>query len=120
MNNIKKQITARKNSISYALKGISNIINSEVNARIHMASTIAVVVAGVICELSIEKWMAIAFAIAIVWIAETINTAVEKLCNLVVDNKYHPKVKVIKDISAGAVLISAVLSVVIAVLVFLK
>ena len=49
---------------------------------------------------------------------EMMNTAIEKLCDMVQPDK-HPEVKIIKDIAAGAVLVAAVCSVIIGAFIFL-
>ena len=86
--------------------------------RIHAVASIAVVVLGFVQEISRGQWMGIIFAICLVWVTEAVNTSIEMLCNLVVDNKFHPMVKIIKDISAGAVLLAAIASLFIAGVVF--
>jgi diacylglycerol kinase len=48
-----------------------------------------------------------------------LNTSIEKLCDYSCENKFHPAIKVIKDVSAAAVLIAAFVSVAIAVIVFI-
>jgi len=57
-------------------------------------------------------------AIALVIIVEMLNTAIEKLAD-VVSPSIHPQIKVVKDVAASAVLIAAIFAVVVAMLVFL-
>lgn len=111
-------LRSRGNSFSYAIQGLKSLVLQEPNAKIHLMATVLVIIAGVIRDISPERWLALVFAIAIVWITEALNTCVEMLCNLFCEGQYHPVVKVIKDISAGAVLIAALASVVTAVIVF--
>lgn len=87
--------------------------------RIHLAATIVVIIAGCIRHLDAKEWIAICIAIGLVWITEALNTAVEMMCDLFGRNMYHPAIKVIKDISAAAVLIAALVSVAVAGFVFL-
>ena len=82
-----------------------------------MVIAILVVVLGLIFSISAAEWIVLLFCIASVLSLEMINSAIEKLCNLV-HPKYHPAVKVIKDISAGAVLWASVISGVIGIIVF--
>jgi diacylglycerol kinase (ATP) len=63
--------------------------------------------------------LALAIVIALVWMAEAFNTAVEMLCDLWCENKYHPQVKIIKDISAGAVLVAAMVAGITGIIIFL-
>jgi diacylglycerol kinase len=110
---------SRSNSFKYALSGLVQLFKQEPNARIHFAVTVAVLIAGIFKHISPIQWIAILIVIALVWICEAFNTAIEMLCDLYSDGKFHPTVKIIKDISAGAVLIASILSMVAGVIVFL-
>jgi diacylglycerol kinase len=112
-------LRSRSTSFRYAIAGIMKLIRQEPNMRIHAVASVLVVAAGIVQSLSRWEWLGIVFAISLVWITEAVNTAIEMLCNIVCDNKYHPGVKTIKDISAGAVLLAAIASVATAVIVFL-
>lgn len=105
-------------SFSYAFDGLAHFLKSEPNVRIHAIATVAVIILGIARHIGHWQWAAICFAIALVWITETINTCIERLCDFSCDNQWHPAIKVIKDISAAAVLIAAMTSVVIGVIVF--
>ncbi len=110
---------SRGNSFKYALRGIAQVFKQEPNARIHFAVTAIVLIAGIIKGISPMQWVAICIVIALVWVCEAFNTAIELLCDMYCDHKYHPTVKVIKDIASGAVLIASVLSVIVGLIVFL-
>lgn len=111
-------IISRAKSFRFAANGLQLLLR-EPNARIHLAAAFFVIVLGLIRQLSHLKWVAIIFAITLVLITEAVNTCIEKLCNLWCDNKWHPEVKIIKDIAAGAVLIAAVISIIIGIIVFI-
>lgn len=74
---------------------------------------------GIICKFSIGDMIIILLCIAMVIVSEVFNTAIEFLCNLY-SLEYNEKIRTIKDISAGGVLISALISLLIAILLFLK
>lgn len=93
------------------------MLKSQHNAWVHAVATICVIVAGFIFHLSPPEWCWIVLAIVSVWMAETLNTAFEFLCD-VASPKFHPLVKKSKDVSAGAVLIAAIGAVVIGILIF--
>lgn len=112
-------ISSRFKSIQYALQGLAALVKQEHNTWVHLAATLAVIIAGFIRGISRLEWMGICLAIGLVWITEAINTAIENFCDLVTEGKWHPMVKRIKDISAAAVLIAAMMSICIALLVFL-
>ncbi len=107
----------RVQSFRYAIRGISEMLRTESNARIHVIATIAVVSAGFAIGINRTEWLAITLSITGVWCAEGFNTAFESLCD-VASSQYHPKVERAKDIAAGAVLLTATGAVVIFLLVF--
>jgi diacylglycerol kinase (ATP) len=99
-------IPARVQSFCHAFSGLWLMLKTQHNARIHLAATLAVCTGGVILRISADDWRWLVVAIVLVWIAETLNTAFEHLCD-VVSPQFHASVKASKDIAAGAVLISA-------------
>ena len=111
-------LRARLKSIGYAFEGLGSLIRSEKNMWIHLAATIVVIVAGILKKIDRHDWTIIIIAIAAVWITEAINTAIEKLCNML-SPEIHPVIKQVKDISAAAVLIAAITAVILAVFIFL-
>ena len=119
--NSEKNMTfkSRGKSFSYAINGLLQLFRLEPNAKLHTLAAIVVVAAGLIRHIGHWQWVAITFAIGLVWITEAINTCIEKLCDFCCDNKFHPSIKVIKDISAAAVLISAIVSAAVGIIVFL-
>ncbi len=93
------------------------MISCQHNAWIHAIATLLVVAAGFLLHLSPRDWCWIVLAISIVWTAEALNTAFEFLADAASPN-FHPLVRDAKDVAAGAVLITAIASVVIAAIVF--
>ena len=83
-----------------------------------MVAAFYVVIFSFFYSFSIIQWAILILTMVLVMALEMVNTCIEKLCNLVAD-RYEPLVKIAKDISAGAVLISAIGSAVVAVLFFL-
>ena len=83
------------------------MLASQPNAWVHAAATAAVVIAGAFLGLSRLEWCLVTGTIVAVWLAESLNTAFEALCD-VASPTIHPLVERAKDIAAGAVLITAV------------
>jgi len=104
-------------SFRYALKGIAWVAK-ENNFRIHMLATAAVVLAGWGTGLGLSQWLWIVSAVFMVLVAETINTALEKLTDLV-SPEHNLLAGQVKDLGAGAVLLSAVYAVLVAALIFI-
>lgn len=107
----------RLKSIGYACEGIWRMLRTQHNAWIHLTLTIMVVVAGWFFQIATVEWALLTMAIVSVWVAESLNTAFEFLCD-VSSPDFHPLVKYAKDVSAGAVLICAAGAVVIGLLIF--
>jgi len=103
-------VNSRKNSFAYAFSGLSQLFKQEPNARLHAIATIVAITVGIIKHINTMQWVAIVFAIGLVWITEAINTCIENLCNFCCENKIHPEIKIIKDVAAGAVLVAALVS----------
>ena len=91
-------------ALRYALRGMAFMLEPR-NARLLLAVTVVVVAAGFWLRLAPLEWCAALAAIALVWIAETLNTAVERLTDLV-SPEYHPLAGKVKDIAAAAVLMA--------------
>jgi diacylglycerol kinase (ATP) len=111
------QFTGRVRSFRQALIGILRMVRCQHNAWIHVAGTVVVLGAGFFAGLTGAEWCWIILAISIVWTAEALNTAFEFLADAASPN-FHPLVRDAKDVAAGAVLITAIASVVIAVVIF--
>jgi diacylglycerol kinase len=94
-------------SIGIAFDGIIDLIKSENNAKIHLISTIVVILVGLKLQFLSIEWLWISLAIAGVWVAELINTAIEKLTDLI-SPEQNQIAKKVKDYAAGAVLVMAI------------
>ena len=90
----------------YALLGLWHIVRVERNARIHLVSAILVLSAAVFFGLTNGEMAAIFFAVILVFLAEVLNTALEKTLDLI-EPQFNDKVAIIKDMAAGAVLVAA-------------
>lgn len=102
-------IIHRIQSFIYAITGFKKALKSEANLQIHVLALVALVPLGLILKFNPVEWIAILTCSALVISCELINTAVEKLSDFV-EPQLHPKIAVIKDISASAVLITALFS----------
>jgi len=110
-------IADRIRSFKHAIDGIILMLRSQHNAWLHAVASVTVLVSGALCHLSAADYCWLVIAIVAVWTAEALNTALEFLAD-VASPEFHPLAKKAKDVAAGAVLISAAGSVVIALLIF--
>ena len=105
-------------SICYAFSGIRYCFQSEQNFRIHTVLAVVALLFSMLFDISAFEWIAVCFCIAFVISMEMLNTAIEKLCD-VIHKEVHPGIKKIKDIAAGAVLVAALFSLITGVVIFL-
>jgi diacylglycerol kinase len=105
-------------SFSNAFNGLHHFFLHERNGKIQVAAATVVVIFAVCFHASVTEWTAILLCIGAVLCLEMMNSSLEKLCDLV-QPEYHPVIKIVKDVSAGAVLFASVISVVIASMIFL-
>jgi len=103
-------VIARLKSFTYAFAGFGFMLRTQHNAWLHLLATVAVVALGFALNVNLDDWRWLIAAIALVWIAETVNTAFEHLCD-VVQPEFHVSVQRAKDIAASAVLVSVIAAV---------
>ena len=110
-------LSARIKSIKYALEGMFLVLKTQHNAWIHATATFLVIALGISVSLTSTEWLLLVLSISVVWVAESFNTALEYLADAVTKD-FHSSIKNAKDISAGAVLISAIGSLIIGLIIF--
>jgi diacylglycerol kinase len=105
-------------SQGHARNGIKLIFKNERNFRTILKVAIVVILAGFAFQVSYTDWIALCLVISMVIVSETINSAIEALCDTV-SLDYKVNIKYAKDVSAGAVLVSAIVSVITGIIIFL-
>ncbi|MBY0145719.1 diacylglycerol kinase family protein [Neobacillus niacini] len=105
-------------SFAFAITGIKTALWSERNMRIHFVVSVLVILCAVFFSISKIEWLFILIAIGGIFSLELINTAIERVVDLITV-EYHPLAKQAKDVAAGAVFIYAIMAVIIGILVFL-
>lgn len=106
-----------RDSFKYAFEGIFYSLRTQRNIRIHFCIAFIVFFVGTYLKLNNMEWVVIVLSISIVIIVEMINTAIEKTIDLVTE-EYRVLAKIAKDVAAGAVLISSIMSMIIGLLIF--
>jgi diacylglycerol kinase len=102
----------RAKSFQVAFAGILYTLKTQRNAQIHLMIAAAIVLLGVILNLNYTDWAILALTTGFVIAAEMLNTATEAAMDFST-TEFHPQVKVVKDVAAGAVLVSAITAVVV-------
>ncbi|MBR4913154.1 MAG: diacylglycerol kinase family protein [Bacteroidales bacterium] len=117
MKEEKFSIAKRLKSFTYAFAGLKVLFKEEHNAWIHLFATVCVIVAGILFKISLLEWVAVAFAIGLVFSFEIMNTSVENIADFICPER-DDRIKRIKDLAAAAVLASAITAAVVGLLVF--
>ncbi len=104
-------------SFYYAFSGIIYGFLKERNLKIHLFAAILAISLGAYLKISQTEWILLSFAIFLVLVVETINTAIEKTIDIIVSN-YHPLAKIAKNLAAGAVLLTAINAVIVGIIIF--
>ena len=107
----------RAASFGHAFRGVAVALRSELHLRFHAAATVVVLGLGFYCQITRLEWALVALAVAGVWTAELLNTAIEALTDLASPN-YHELAGKAKDVAAGAVLLAALGALAVGLLIF--
>lgn len=112
------RISERIQSFRYGFQGICYAVKTQPNIRIHILIATVVILAGLWLHLSKTEWFFVFTCVGLVIGMELFNSALENLCDAV-----HPeqsnKIKHVKDMAAGAVLLSAIIAAIIGLWIFI-
>lgn len=104
-------------AFSFAWNGLKYCIKTQQNFRIHLIIGFGVTLTGLIVKINLIEWLFIIGCATMVLVLELVNTAIEKLCDTITI-EIHPSIKIIKDVSAAAVLLAALSSVLTGLIIF--
>ncbi|WP_462267459.1 diacylglycerol kinase family protein [Mucilaginibacter sp.] len=105
-------------SFGYAFKGIGYATATQLNFRVHLVATLVAVYLGYALHISVNEWQWVVLTITLVLVTELLNTAIETLVDLV-SPEFNKKAGRVKDVAAGAVVITALFAVINALFIFL-
>ena len=115
---IRRKRKRLRNSFKYAFEGIGEAWKTEQNLKIHFIIMFLVIIAGFVFKITITEWLICLLLFALVISLELINTAIETTVDIAMP-EINEKAKYAKDIAAGAVLFSAIISVIVGLIIFL-
>lgn len=118
LNKKKFSIIARARSFVHAFRGLGIILRTQHNAWVHLFFAIVAICAGFYFHISSSEWFALIISTGFVLVAEAFNTAMEIDIDLTSPD-FHPYARDTKDVAAGAVLISVIVSAIIGIIIFL-
>lgn len=105
-------------TVKNSFKGIRLALKSERNIRVHFVIAMMVITSGIVLKFSPAEFCLMLIAIALVIIAEMVNSAIEFSLDAIFHNRYSKLVGMAKDIAAGAVMIATFISLAIGILLF--
>jgi diacylglycerol kinase len=105
-------------SLSHAIRGLGHILRNEKNFQNELVVALVVVFAMAYFKVTRTETVALVLVIAGVLILELINTVVERVVDIL-KPRVHPYARLIKDLMAAVVLISAIFSVIVGFIIFL-
>lgn len=111
-------ISGRIKSLTYAVKGFYLLITTEHSIMVQLTISMLMCILGFYLKISAVEWMFQILAIGLVLTAESLNTAIEAICDYIQPN-FDKKIGFIKDIAAGAVTFAALTAVVIGAIIYL-
>ncbi|MBN1992878.1 MAG: diacylglycerol kinase family protein [Anaerolineae bacterium] len=106
----------RLQSFQYAFAGIWHTLKTQRNAQIHLVVAFIIFILGLWLKLTLTEWAIIVLTMGLVIVTEMLNTVAEAAMDYT-STDFDPRIKIIKDVAAGAVLIAAITSVVVGLLV---
>jgi undecaprenol kinase/diacylglycerol kinase (ATP) len=118
MKSQKFSIKKRLKSFSYAFSGLKTALQEEHNARIHLVATVLVVALSLFFDINKYEWIAVIFAIGFVFAMELLNSAIENTADFI-SLEEHDTIRKMKDLSAAAVLVSALVALIVGLIIFL-
>ena len=112
-----RQVKYRKRFLN-ALRGMYFLFKTTRHAYVYLAVTLTVILLGFYFKISPLEWVALTFAIGLVFVVEAINTAIEIDIDLT-SPTFHPYARDTKDVAAAAVLLSVFVAIITGLIVFL-
>lgn len=108
-------------TFGFAFTGIWQAIKEERNIKIHLFLALLAIVLGIVLGISKSDWLVLILIIFLVLAAEIFNSAIEEICDLLKEklNLDYQATRNIRNISAGAVLVLAIGSVILGLIIFL-
>ena len=111
-------VIGRIKSLKFAVKGFWLLMTTEHSIMVQMAIGVLMSLVGWWLDISATEWILQILAIGLVLVAESLNTAVEKICDFIHPG-YDDRIGFIKDISAGAVTFAAITAIIIGLIIYL-
>lgn len=107
----------RKNAILNGISGLAQAFKNEVHLKLFLFIAFLVIILAAYFRVSKFEWVALLLCICMVLSLELFNSAIEKLCDKVMP-QINPKIKYIKDVMAGSVLLACIFAACVGLIIF--
>lgn len=104
--------------MKYSFKGGIQLIRTEASVQVQFVVAILITIAGFYYHITPTEWIAQTLCIGMVMTAEGLNTAIEGIADFI-HPEHHKKIGRIKDVAAGAVGFAALISVIVAGIIYI-
>lgn len=118
-NRISNYIKGRVEAFKHAFNGIYILFTEEPNSKIQGVLTILALLMGYFLRISSIEWIILCIVIGLVFTMEAINSAIEHLADFTCNKEFEESIKKTKDLSAAAVLFSAITALIAGLIIFL-
>ena len=116
---MKNYIKGRLKSFSYAFSGMCTLFREERNAQLYVVFAIIALLMSWRLKISPIEWIIVCATIGLMFAMEAVNTALEELADFACNQKIHHTIKKVKDLSAAAVLLTALIALIAGLIIFL-
>ncbi len=113
MSFIKKRI----NGLIIAISGMFFLLKNEDSIKVQSLFFLLFIFLGYYFEITKNEWIIHVILIGFILTAEALNTVAEKICDFI-NPKYDDRIKLIKDISAGAVSFAVISSLIVLIIIY--
>lgn len=117
-NGKKFSVKERLLTFKHVFCGFRALWAEEHNARIHIITSVLVIILSILLDISRTEWLVILLLIGLVLSLEIVNTAIENICDYI-SPEWHRMIKKIKDLAAAAVFLAAMIAVACGIIIFL-
>jgi diacylglycerol kinase len=104
-------------AVGFAVSGLQLAFRHHPNIQRQLCIGVLAVVLGFALNISVIEWMILTLTITMVFVAEFMNTVIEEVVDLITSEE-HRQAKVAKDVAAGMVLLTSIMSIIIGALLF--
>ncbi|MBS4762300.1 diacylglycerol kinase family protein [Carnobacteriaceae bacterium zg-ZUI252] len=105
-------------ALKHAVDGVVYSVKNETNMRTHCVMATIIIALSIVFQISAAEWLWVLQCIVFILFAELVNSALEKIVDAVTQQQYYTWAKHVKDMAAGAVLVSAIYTVCVGAIIF--